>query len=382
MHCIKCKKTIPDGSAYCMYCGKSQTAKPKRRARKRPQGSGTIRKDERNKSRPLIAVSPSNKYGRSRVYLGAYATYKDAQEAIEKYTREGRPELYGATLADVYKLWSETHYRNVSQSAVNLYTSMWKRFSDLASIKMEDVRTVHIQEIVDKATSKSAADTIKALASMLCRYAMQNDIISKNYAEFVKIPKFDKKEKIIFSQSQISTLWEHEGDKRVQVILFMIYTGLRIGELAKLTAQDCHLDDGYIICGEKTDAGRNRIVPLPPGIPELSDWLRQWAETAKKKTLVGYCTQRIRDDLFYPALIDLGMIEGTQRATGGFLFPDRNHLTPHSCRHTFASMCAASGMQPEQLQKIIGHASYQTTADIYIHNDLDTLRQAMSKIKR
>jgi integrase len=162
----------------------------------------------------------------------------------------------------------------------------------------------------------------------------------------------------------------------------MIYTGLRIGELAKLTAQDCHIDDGYIICGEKTSAGRNRIVPLPPGIPELSDWLKQWAETTKKKTLVGLCVQRIRDDLFYPALLDLGMIDGTKRDTGGFLFPDKYHLTPHSCRHTFASMCAAAGMQPEQLQKIIGHANYQTTADIYIHNDLDTLRQAMSKLKR
>lgn len=57
-------------------------------------------------------------------------------------------------------------------------------------------------------------------------------------------------------------------------------------------------------------------------------------------------------------------------------------MAADSCRHTFASMCAAAGMQPEQLQKIIGHASYQTTADIYIHNDLDTLRQAMSKLKR
>ena len=166
------------------------------------------------------------------------------------------------------------------------------------------------------------------------------------------------------------------------MVVALVDNGCETDGLAKLTMQDCHIDDGYIICGEKTAAGRNRLVPLPPGIPELSDWLRQWAETTKKKTLVGLCAQRIRDDLFYPALLDLGMIEITGHTTSGYSFPDKHHLTPHSCRHTFASMCAAAGMQPEQLQKIIGHANYQTTADIYIHNDLDTLRQAMSKLKR
>ena len=48
-------------------------------------------------------------------------------------------------------------------------------------------------------------------------------------------------------------------------------------------------------------------------------------------------------------------------------------LTPHCCRHTFASRAAAAGMRPDDLQKIIGHADYATTADIYVHQNVDTL---------
>lgn len=377
MICIKCKKEIPDGSAFCNHCGKKQV-RDQSRKRKRIHGTGSVTKDSRNKSRPWIAHAPSTRFGRSRTYLGSFVTYKEAQDAIDKYVREGRPELYGATLETIYKLWSDTHFRNVSDSAIGLYSAMWKRFEPIKSMKIEELRTAHFQEIVNAATSKSAADTIKALASMLCRYAMQNDIVSKNYAEFVKIPKFEKKEKPVFTQDQISILWEHSDDIRVQVVLFMIYTGLRIGELSSLSIDNVHLDEGYIISGEKTEAGKDRVIPLPSAIPEIAEFLKGWIESGQ---VIGAKTNHIRDNIFYSVLLDLGMISA-ERQNSRFVFADSHHLTPHSCRHTFASMCAAAGMQPDQLQKIIGHANYQTTADVYIHSNLDTLKAAMSKIHK
>lgn len=382
MKCIKCHQEIPDGSAFCNHCGKKQT-KAARKTRKRPKGSGTIHKDSRNVQKPWIAHAPSTRHGKGRVYLGAFRTYIDAQDAIEKFVREGRPELYNATVADIYALWSETHFKRVSQSAISLYTSMWKRFEPIYHVKMAEIRTEDFQQIVNLCKSKSAADTVKSMAVMLCRYSMQNDVISKNYGDFVSIPKFEKKEKLIFSKKQIATLWEHTDDKRVQIILFMIYTGLRIGELAALRPEDVHLDEGYIICGEKTQAGKNRVVPLSPNIPELSAFLRGWMQESKKKTIIGLCTQRIRDDVFYPALVEMGMLQAERRPNKtGFIFPDKNHLTPHSTRHTFASMCSTAGMQPDKLQKIIGHANFQTTADIYIHKDFDELAAEMAKIHR
>lgn len=378
MLCKKCRKKIPDTAAYCLYCGKKQTIAPKAKHRKRAHGTGTIRKDTRYKN-PYIAIAPSTRNGQSRVYIGSYPDMKTAQAALEDYLKHGRPELYGATLADVYKLWSDIHYREIQTSGV--WRSMWKWYEPLYDMKMSDLRTAHFQDIINKAKTKSTADKLKSLAIMLCRYALENDIVIKNYAEFVKIPKFEKTEKVIFTADQINTLWQHTNDKRVQVIIAMIYMGFRLGEIVKLTADNVHFDEGYVVGGIKTEAGINRVIPFPPNIPEIKDFFRQWIAESNTQKILPVNEKDFRDKWFYPVLNELGMIQG-QYIKREWKFENKSHITPHSTRHTFASLSASAGMRPENLQKIIGHADYSTTAEIYIHKDISELISEMSKLKR
>ena len=51
--------------------------------------------------------------------------------------------------------------------------------------------------------------------------------------------------------------------------------------------------------------------------------------------------------------------------------------TPHATRHTYASWARKAGMPPEILQKILGHADYSTTANIYVHTDVDEIIRAV-----
>lgn len=366
MLCNKCSKAIPDGSAYCNYCGKKQAVtKPK--YHKRERGSGTIFQDKRYK-KPWLAYAPSSKYGQGRQYIGCYATRNEARAALEDFNKNGRPELYNATLADIYQMWSKIHYNSVSYQAVKLYSSMWKRFKNIQEMPVRDIRTAHIQEIVNAATSKSSAEIIKAMATMLCKHAMENDIVLKNYAEFVKIPKYEKKEKRIFTDEEINALWLHSDQKTVQAVLLMIYTGFRIGEMVKITLDDVHLSEGYIVGGEKTKAGKDRIVPIPPSIPELSQFVHQWCSDTGRGKLFPLTVAKFRSHVFYAALDAAGIAS--------------EDLTPHCTRHTFASISSASGIKPESLQKIIGHANYATTAEVYIHQDITKLIEEMKKIKR
>lgn len=45
----------------------------------------------------------------------------------------------------------------------------------------------------------------------------------------------------------------------------------------------------------------------------------------------------------------------------------------HALRHTYDTRAIESGMQPKVLQKLLGHASIQTTMDKYVHVTDDSL---------
>ena len=45
----------------------------------------------------------------------------------------------------------------------------------------------------------------------------------------------------------------------------------------------------------------------------------------------------------------------------------------YALRHTYATRAIENGMQPKVLQKLLGHASIQTTMDKYVHVTDDSL---------
>lgn len=384
MQCKKCSKDIPEGAPFCCWCGKAQSPK-KQKTHRRAKGTGTIRKDSRYAS-PWIAIAPPTAKAHNGRYIGAYKTRAEAQQALDLYHAEKFPDLYNADLAKIYELWSDKHFETLaSDNARSGYRAAFGDLAPLHSKKMRDIKTADFQVCIDTVAekySRSKCEKVRQLCSQLCKYAMQNDVIDKNYAQFIVLPKAEKKEKTIFTPEELQTLWEHTDDNRIRFILFMIYTGFRIGEVSEITPENIHFGDGYIVGGLKTEAGRNRLVPLPPDIPEIGEFVKAWAATPETAPF-GVPKNSLRQYWFYPALSELGMIApptcNPKTRKDEYKNP---RLTPHATRHTFASLSAAAGMRPDDLQKIIGHASYETTAEIYVHADLDTLKSAMKRLKK
>ena len=60
----------------------------------------------------------------------------------------------------------------------------------------------------------------------------------------------------------------------------------------------------------------------------------------------------------------------------------KTYMTPEEhARHTYASWARKAGIAPETLQRILGHANYSTTANIYVHTSAEELVQAVKKAK-
>lgn len=56
------------------------------------------------------------------------------------------------------------------------------------------------------------------------------------------------------------------------------------------------------------------------------------------------------------------------------------HITPYTCRHTFATRCIERGMIPKVVQVIQGHSKLSQTMDLYVHPEDDFKVEEMKKI--
>ena len=105
MNCVKCKKELPDGAVYCLYCGKKQVAAPRRR-KKRANGTGNI---------SVLSGKRAKKYlaRRNNVVIGTYATYAEAQKALDRLTDAEVNDRFNMTFAQVYAAWAPEHSREM-----------------------------------------------------------------------------------------------------------------------------------------------------------------------------------------------------------------------------------------------------------------------------
>lgn len=75
------------------------------------------------------------------------------------------------------------------------------------------IKTYHLQEIIDKNKSNATIKHFKSFINMLYDYALKNEIVEKNYASFIEMPKVEiKKPKVPFTQKEIKTLWKHKNE--------------------------------------------------------------------------------------------------------------------------------------------------------------------------
>lgn len=370
MICKKCKSLIKDEYKFCPVCGKSQSP-PLRVTTKRANGAGAVTALSGNRTRPwMVETSSFVDKKRMRTIWGYYSTRQEALDALNALPKNCDRQKQNVTLSQMYLQWQTVHFRNIGKSGQEGYMTAWSRLAPYHHEKMRNLKTSHFQEIVDASInagkSRSTCEKIKQLCSQLCKQAMQDDIINKNYAEFVKLQKVEKKEKEIFTQSDIDILFANDNDETVQIILCLIYTGFRIGEFFSLAVSDIDLSKGYAIGGEKTKAGKNRMVPISAKIRRyIENWHCNGHEFLVTNSEGGRKNiPNFRNREYYPTLDRLGI----------------RRMNPHCTRHTFASLMSNAQVPPDVLQKIIGHADYSTTAEIYIHKDLEQLISAIKRI--
>jgi integrase len=347
--------------------------KAKRDEFKRPNGYGTCYKLSGRRRRPWIARATTgwNEDGRQIFQtIGYFEEEKDCRDALEMHRFNPVPPKADITLGELYEEWAEGKYQYVGKATADNYRAAWKYLSRYKGVKVKEIRTAHLQSVIDKChkakMSRSTLEKIRIVSVSLLGYAIQNDITNKNYADFIRLPKSEKVEKERFTDIEVKKLTDAAPENEwVGTVLVMIYTGMRISEMLGLTRFNIDIDAGIITGGIKTDAGKNRVIPIHPKILKyVKHWYNKEGQALICEDGKALSAKRYREKYYYPALEAAKV----------------RKLTPHACRHTFGSLMAAAGVASVYIQKLIGHADYGTTANTYTHLEIEPLREAIGKI--
>lgn len=302
-------------------------------------------------------------------YLSYHEKKADAVKALAIYNSDPYDiEIANITFAQVFEKWSERGFEQLSESAAGTYRSAYKHCHPLYGTKFRELNTDALQAVIDGITAHSMVGFTKQLMVKLYNFAMERDIVNKNYAEFIVLPKRQepKKEKTPFTDAEIEVLWQNVGKvKYVDLVLILLYTGMRVNELLFMEKVNVHVDKRYMVGGLKTEAGKKRIIPMHHRIVPLIE------KCMNESTCETLFTNNHGTPLKYSSFI--------RHHWGHILELVESEHTVHDTRHTFVSNMDRAGINRVTLQRIVGHAGASVT-DRYVHKDVQELIEAVDML--
>ena len=361
MLCKKCKKEIPNGSAYCNWCGRKQeTAK----RTKRGNGQGTVYKDGTSWCAEITLgyyIGEDGKQHRKSKRKWGFKTRTAALDYISDLKNNKKSNTINVdTLFENFK---KSAYTKLSKSKQTAYNIAWNKIKDDISYRnIDDITTDELQDLTDsKGTSYYTKRDIKNLLSHIYKQAMQDDYVQQNKSRYILLPELKQAERDIFTTDEISRIWRDWEDTEAIVsghILIMLYTGMRTGEMLQMQKSNVHLDEHYMIGGIKTKKSKNRRIIIPNQIEPV---IRSLMAQSSRDTVSSYSDETY----FYEDWAKL------QERCG--LNPK---LVPYCCRHTYVTNCTKLGISPAMLQELTGHEDYETTLNynhISVNDRLDAV---------
>ena len=234
--------------------------------------------------------------------------------------------------------------------------------------RLGDVQRVDVQRLVDGMLATGAKpSTIRNTANALravYRHAMRLDEVVISPCDGVQLPAVRGRRDRIAGPSEAATLLSalDERDRALWAAAF--YTGLRRGELRGLPWDDVDLTTATIQVRRSVDRVAGDVAPKSaagtrtvPIIPRLREYLvAQRLRTGGRGAVFPSATGRPFDPESVQARADRAW------AAGGL-----TRITLHECRHTFASLMIAAGVNVKALSTLMGHASITVTLDRYGH---------------
>lgn len=366
-----------------------------------------------------ITLRPDGRYQGRFTYGGErYTLYGFNLKELQKQMQDMQYELEHGIYAKKEKIsvnaWFETWIEEYKANSVKFgtlksYQECFRNYiaPALGKRQLSDMRPEHIQKLfndmIRKGYSRSTIGLTSVVLKGMFNQAVKNKIIRENPAALTTLPRERQKEepRVMSREEQTLFLQYAKTSRYYDLYKLALFTGMRAGELRALQWSDVdfkksviHVNgtlkyekgNGYFRDSPKT-ATSQRDIPMLEGVSSLLKNRRKcqleqrlllgerWEEAEGLEGLVF--ANEFGQPVSHDSLnVDIRKIVKRIKEEKS----DFKHLTPHSLRHTFATRCIESGMEPNVLQKILGHSSLAMTMDLYAHVLPDTKADQLEKI--
>jgi len=354
---------------------------------KRGNGAGSV---YHRKSDNKWVGSVSLENGKRKVFYGK--TQKEVQDKVnEALYQQQRGTLITAPnepLKDYLGRWLE-EVCIPPNLRVSTYVKYKKTITTyiipaIGRVPLQKLGPLHIKRLCNdqlkRGLSPKMVVEIHGLLHKALDDAVKWGLVGRNVCDLVDRPRVEKKETPVLDKDQALALLESVKQHRLGVLLLVVLTtGMRRGELLALRWADVNLEKGtlfvnktvdyiphygYVENGAKTKAGR-RTIKLAAFVVEILKTHRERQLDLKAKAgskwtekdlvfcgLTGnYFNPNYLLRLFKKVLVDAGLA----------------HMRFHDLRHSAATILLAMGIHPKVVQELLGHSSFLITMNLYGH---------------
>jgi integrase len=319
-----------------------------------------------------------------------------AQGVSDVFTAANVESLESATIKSWCGRWLETKSIEAEESTHDRYKRVIDQFTsfigeakskrDLSTLQASDIGRFRDREA--KELSRSTANLSVKVLRICLGEAVRQGLLTLNPAVRVKLLKSTKESKRrAFTLPEIKRILKACGDNVEWrgLVLFGLYIGQRLGDLARLTWRAVDLDSGEIAFTTRK-TGRRIVLPL---VQPLTDYLSGlpcsdnpnayiFPNSAKHKRTASLSNQ------FREILVEAGLVEPLpcgHRSTGRGRSGARemSEISFHSLRHSAVTMLKAAGVSDFIAREIVGHESAAVSRQ-YTHLSTNDKRAAMQRL--
>ena len=333
--------------------------------------------DENGERQQGVSTGFTNKHDAERHVLKLYRDdalvplrEKKLKVYAENWWRWGKCDYCRAKLARSARGKPKISQRHADDMRSALEQHVLPVFGEryLSAIKPKDIER-WLTALSERGLSNKRVNSIAGSLSVILREAKRHGDLRVNPFEAVELLEGDDRERGVFTLEEVralfapgalETVW---GGNRLHYIVNLVAasTGMRLGEILALKAEDVHDDHLHIAHSwharyglQPTKTRQERDVPLPARVRSALGWFIEVNGEGGPGFLFRYpreerpAANSALTKGLYSALENVGVSTAERK---------RRNVVFHSWRHWWASLCQARGVPTALTMRVTGHAT-------------------------